>query len=684
MRLVRRSLGFCVIASLASSGLLDAGDATFRPYVAHSVGSKAQAVAVGDLNGDGRDDVALVTSIASVPGDPDNDFRLHVFLQTPAGTLQRVARHFVGGRPTTVAVGDLNGDGLTDVAVGNGSLIGVFHQNASGSLDPMVTHPTARSLRIRIVDVNGDGRDDVVGATNELEDVDVLLQNGAGGLDPPITVAAPRSQDLTVADVTDDGRSDVILLAGAGVSVLRQRADGGLDPAAEVSVPGAQPRWALASGDLNADGRADLALSGGGNRPDSFVARLLQLPGGGFAPAESYASYDIPTALSIGDVDGDGRDDVAVVHTGWLATGIYLQEKDGNLHDEARSDVPLNQSFNPHGLASGDLNGDGTLDLAQADLFNGLVVLHQNTAAPPLVAITGPSTDPLFAGVPVDIEWTVTGPGVQRIDVFDSHDFAQDLFAPIAGCTALPATATRCTFTPPGPASQWARWRVQATDTAGNVGLAIKPYTIVEPAITLLEPTSAVNWGIGTARRIRWSGQLPPNATVDIELSRDGGSAWSPIVTAAPNVGTYDWRVTEPASATCRVRVSWTGFATVSDVSDADFAIAGPFVRVTAPNTDVQWLVGSGRSITWAHNLGRLEAVDIDVSRNGGESWSVVADGVANVLDALGAFTWTVTGPPTRRALVRIRWAAGAAVADVSDVTFHIGSIPPSLPAVRP
>lgn len=554
---------------------------TFRPYVVYPVGSEARALAIADLTGDGRHDVALATST------------LQVFAQTPAGTLERIASYPVGG--STVAVGDVNGDGRTDVVVGNSSLIGVFHQNAAGSLDPMVAYPTTQASMVRVGDLNHDGRDDVVGISPGRQDglVQVFLQNGTGGLDSPTTyLAPPGGWDLAVGDVNGDGLTDIVLLFGGwafdyALSILYQRAAGGFEPVVHVNLPvGTLGRWGVGIGDLNGDGLADAAVSYGGNRPDTSIARFLQMPGGGFSPPESHASYDLPTALEVADVDGDGRADIVVMHAGWRATGIYFQNVDGSLRAEELFDLPAIQNYYPQGLAIGDLDGNALTDIAHADPYNGLVVLYQNTGVPPGVTIAAPSGDQLYVGVPHDIRWTVSGSAIERVDVFDGHDY-WDLFTPNSGCTALPGIATSCTWVPPGPPTSEGRLRVQATDASGNVGAAIAPYALVTPIVTVTQPTPGVEWSIGSSREITWTSNLPITGTVDLDLSRDGGASWSVVAAAVPNSGSYQWTVTGPLTQRAQVRVRWSTAGAVMDSSDKSFRILHHHPRSPLSSTPI-------------------------------------------------------------------------------------------------
>ena len=126
----------------------------------------------------------------------------------------------------------------------------------------------------------------------------------------------------------------------------------------------ADPTWGatgVAIGDVNGDGRNDVVLAGGGNTPTSIYV-YYQTASGTLGPAVPVSTYDIPTAVRIADINGDGRGDVVVSHTGWSAVGIYLQQADGTLAPEVLFDAPYG-NYNPQSMAVGDVNHDGMPDI---------------------------------------------------------------------------------------------------------------------------------------------------------------------------------------------------------------------------------------------------------------------------------------------------------------------------------
>jgi hypothetical protein len=364
----------------------------FKPYVSFPTGSWPEAVAVGDINGDGRSDVIMTTSFYF---DDANDYKVFVFLQNADGTLAPPVKYATastyGCRAATVSIGDVNHDGRNDVVIGNsGCGIEVFLQNAGGTLDPGVPYPSVDSFKIRIADLNNDGRLDVVGIGWGTDTASVWLQNAGGTFDPPVAYGISHGgwEDLEVGDVNKDGLADIVVMSGQGVlrvGVLTQKASGGFDAPGYYNIPDVFP-GGIAVGDLNGDGANDVVVAYGGNQPSSKIGVYYQNASGTLDPITAHDSYDIPEAMEIADVTGDGRKDVVVLHGGWMAMGVYQQMPDGTLAAEELYGIPYASHYNPHGLAVGDISGDGRNDVVIADYNYGLVVLYRNDSVTPTAA----------------------------------------------------------------------------------------------------------------------------------------------------------------------------------------------------------------------------------------------------------------------------------------------------------
>ncbi len=452
----------------------------FEPYTAIATGSWPEAVAIGDVTGDGRNDVVLVTSFYF---DAANDYKLFVFPQLPDGTLDAPVKYPAAGTytssPETVAIGDLNGDGRNDIVVGNtGDAIGVFYQNPSGTLDPVSLHPTIDSGKVRIADLNHDGRLDIVGAGWGTDTVTVLLQQADGTLATPVVYSAPHAgwDDLEVGDLNGDGWADVAVTSDQGmatvsISVLYQQADGTLGGLVNRSVGGGEWPSGVAVGDVSGDGRKDLVASFGGNQPSSGLAVFAQDGSGVLAASPTtYASYDIPEPVEVADVNGDGKPDVLVAHGGWTALGVYLQAA-GVLGSEMLEPIPYASHYNPHGLAVGDIDNDGRPDVVLADYNNGLVILRH--AHPPTITGFNPTSGGYFASV------QLTGTSfTAATDVrFNGTSTTFSVVTPTMIVTTVPPASTT------GPIS---------VTTPGGTATSASSFTVTSipaPTITSFTPT---------------------------------------------------------------------------------------------------------------------------------------------------------------------------------------------------
>lgn len=355
-------------------------DVLFMNYVSTPTGSSPETVAIGDVNGDGRNDVVMTTSFS---GDPVNDFKVFVFLQNVSGGLNTPLIYAINGAaiPKSVAIGDMNHDGKNDVVIGDsGSGIEMFVQNVSGGLDPGVVYASTDSDKIRIADLNNDGWLDVVGIGWGTDTASIWFQNVGGTLNAPVVYNVTHGgyDDLEIGDVNNDGLTDIIVMSGQSllpnIGVLTQLSGGTFNLPAYYSVGANELTHAVAVGDINGDTLNDVVVTYGGNSPSSTIGIFSQNASGTLNPVVNYTSFDSPKPVEIADVTGDGRKDIVVHHGGWMSMGVYQQLADGTLQAEKLYPAPYG-NINPQSLAVGDINGDGKNDAVIVDP-SGLSVLY--------------------------------------------------------------------------------------------------------------------------------------------------------------------------------------------------------------------------------------------------------------------------------------------------------------------
>ena len=196
--------------------LLGNGDGTFTASAAApAINGFPQSIAVGDFNGDGILDlaVAINSGQTSVPGS------VAILLGNGDGTFTPKAQSLVtGDSPSSIVVGDFNGDGVLDLAVANGydntsnpGTITVLLGNGDGTFTPTAVSPVTGFIpnSITIGDFNGDGITDLA-AANEGGTATILLGNGDGTFASPLSTAAGRNPCfLAAGDFNGDGLADL-------------------------------------------------------------------------------------------------------------------------------------------------------------------------------------------------------------------------------------------------------------------------------------------------------------------------------------------------------------------------------------------------------------------------------------------------------------------------------------------
>jgi hypothetical protein len=379
--------------------------ASFAAQQTFAVGSQPRSVAVADFNGDGRPDLAVANQ---------GDDTVSVLLNTTAPgsatpSFSTQTTFSVGAAPYAVAVGDINGDGRPDLAVTNSSdqtVSGLLNTTVPGaataSFAPQQTFASGGTF-VTLGDVNGDGHPDLITLSSVLGSVAVLLNTTAPGA-TTASFTSPQSFDtgvspfsVTLGDLNGDGRPDLVVgndNTSPTVAVLVNTTAPGSTSAsfaaAQTLAAGADPS-SVTVGDVNGDGRLDLAVA---NANDNTISVLLNTSAPGattisFAPQQTFATGLRPVSVVFADVNGDGRPDlVAVDFLGSYASILLDATAPGASTPTFLSQQTFPAGTQPLGVAVGDFNGHGLPDLVVANELDNNVSVLLNT----LVPITNPAS----------------------------------------------------------------------------------------------------------------------------------------------------------------------------------------------------------------------------------------------------------------------------------------------------
>ncbi len=361
------------------------------------------ALALGDLNGDGRLDV-----VTSDPWVLVTTVGVSVMLGDGAGNVGSATVYSVAGNPTTILLGDLNGDGALDsvtpagdfawLAIRLGTGTGTFGSQSTVSLTTNLRHAA-------LGDVNGDGRLDVVGISGTIDRVSVSLGTGTGSFGPAaLYVSGSDSRKLSLGDANGDGAVDAVVARPFfdSIEVLAGNGSGGFGaPSAQLA--GTQPQWA-ALADLDSDGRLDVAVP-------------------------SYSTHDVSVLLN-----------AALPHAGTAAFGAGTSGCSGRLGIAAASFPKVgNARFgfattNAPRLALGLGLVTDAQDLAGSDPFGLGLLLHVSFAAKEVFGLDARS-DPSGTGF-------VAAPIPNTPALAGQSFFAQTIWVEPAGFACSPAVAS--------------------------------------------------------------------------------------------------------------------------------------------------------------------------------------------------------------------------------------------------
>ena len=428
--------------------------ASFSAKTDFTTGTSPRAVKFSDINGDGKQDMAVVNGSSNT---------VSVFLNTtPTGTstptFSARTDFAIGTLPSHLSIADLNGDGIPDLVTTNQSSNSVsvlLNTTTPGATTPSFSSATgfatgASTIASSIGDINGDGKPDIVTANTSGLSISVLINTTPTGNTTPTFAAKvdfttpANAQFLSISDLNGDGKPDIAVTANASiVSVfLNTTSTGSATPtfSARTDFTAGASTKQVAIGDLNGDGKPDLAVVS-----TTLVAVSVLLnttaPGASsptFSAKTDFTSGTAPWSVSIGDLNGDGLLDLLVSNafSGTNSVSVLLNTTTTGASTptfSAKTDFTVGNQ--PRSVTIGDLNGDGKPDIAAANLTTTNVSVLFNTVSLPLPVELASFTSSVNSNN-VTLNWSTTqeqnnkgfeiernsfGAGWKKIGYVDGH-----------------------------------------------------------------------------------------------------------------------------------------------------------------------------------------------------------------------------------------------------------------------
>jgi hypothetical protein len=341
---------------------------------------------LADMNGDGRLDFVIANPMPLIVyGRGDGTATGKLLLPWPIAPSSAVLPYAIGD-PTAILATDLNGDAMIDVATIDSprGRVHVHYLGPSGTVVATSTHIVGTSSALASWDVTSDGRRDLIVGRGSV--LSVLPNIGASFGTPVEYFVGGSTDDLAVADFNADGYMDILTCVRTHGSVaIAFGVRGGLASGILKSLH--SDLWisttTVAVGsflDRSAPHDLLVTVKDKFGSHSQYVLRLhtdgqlYSRPTGSAGPG--------PARVAVGDLNGDGLDEAVVADS--VAQSVRVLQRDAHYEQMLPVAILSVKPSRPSDVAIGDLNNDGRLDIAVLDFFGAMIVYLNETPEPPL------------------------------------------------------------------------------------------------------------------------------------------------------------------------------------------------------------------------------------------------------------------------------------------------------------
>ncbi len=369
------------------------GGGSFAAKQDFTTGLVPRMLAVGDLDGDGKVDLAVANKY-------ENNISILINTST-AGVISYAPKiDFPASSSSFISIGDIDGDGKLDLIITNTNVtpnaISVFRNISSPGSIAFTEYDISTQLfpgKVTVGDIDGDGKPDLLLAYPTIG----LKMGYFKNISTPGSISFDSELDLvtkgvanaiSMGDIDGDGKPDLVLtdITSNIFSVFRNTSSSGLISFdARLDFTTGNSPFTAAIGDLDGDGKADVALTWG---YPAFVSifRNTSIPGSiSFSSSQDYPMIDLANDIQISDLDGDGKPEVVPIIENSSPSYISVLNNistPGNI--SFAPVVNYLTGLNPFSGAVVDVDGDGMPDLLSANATSGTISILKNQSSVPL------------------------------------------------------------------------------------------------------------------------------------------------------------------------------------------------------------------------------------------------------------------------------------------------------------
>jgi gliding motility-associated-like protein len=540
--------------TFADGGIIDA--CSFAPKVDFTSGINPYTVAIGDIDNDGKPDLAIANAA-------ENTISIFKNISTTGSiTTSSFAprvNFMTGTTPRGIFIKDLDGDGKPEIGVANNgsNTISIF-QNTSAtgvinisSLAPKIDFATGLNPHdIAIHDFDADGKPDLAVTNNLSNSVSVLKNTSITGSITTGSFAAKVDfttgsgpQGIASWDIDGDGKADLVITneGASSVSVLRNTASIGTltvsSFAAKVDFAVGPNPTNVAIADLDADGKPDLAVT---NADSGTVSVLQNTSTSGAINASSFSTQveffsGGGYGIEIDDLDGDGKPDIVTNSNPSKIAVLKNQSNIGTITNTSFA-FPVEFAIASNiegGLAIGDFDGDGKPDIVASGGTDQASILRNTVSS--LTMFTSSGFSPT-TGAPGTVV-TFTGTNFSTTPLNNTIKFN--------GVTALVTSSTSTSITAIVPAG--ATTGPVSIQIGCITALSIIPFTVTAGsaiAITTQPSDTSVctndlasfTTSVTGTTNITYQWQFSPNTGTFSDINN--GSSYSGVTSSTLSVNT--------------------------------------------------------------------------------------------------------------------------------------------------